>query len=126
MVIQKTILRVSDNSGARTVSCVKVLGGFKKRIAVAGDSIIVSVQKLRNKAKKKAKVKRKALYKAIVVRTKSNIKNKDGSIVMFNNNAAVLVNKKGKPFGTRIIGPVSKKVNIKKNPKIFSLSPAAI
>jgi len=104
MIQQQTILKVSDNSGAKTVKCIKVLGGFKRSHAVLGDIVVVSVQKLRNKSKKTSKVKRKEIYKALIIRTKTKLKKKDGSVIIFKENAVALINSSGKPVGTRIIG----------------------
>jgi large subunit ribosomal protein L14 len=108
MIQQKTILKVFDNSGAKTVRCIKVLGGFKKKYASLGDIIVVSVQKLRNKSKKTSKVKKKEVYRALIIRTKTPYKKKDGSTIIFNENSVALMNKQGNPIGTRIIGPLPK------------------
>jgi large subunit ribosomal protein L14 len=98
MIQQKTILKVFDNSGAKTVRCIKVLGGFKKKYASLGDIIVVSVQKL----------KKKEVYRALIIRTKTPYKKKDGSTIIFNENSVALMNKQGNPIGTRIIGPLPK------------------
>lgn len=108
MIQQRTILKVSDNSGAKTVRCIKVLGGFKKKYASIGNIIVVSVQKLRNKSKKTSKVKKKEIYRALIIRTKTSLKNKNGMITKFQENSVVLLNKQGNPVGTRIIGPLPK------------------
>jgi large subunit ribosomal protein L14 len=92
MIQQQTILKVSDNSGAKTVKCIKVLGGFKKKYAKLGDIITVSVQKLRNKLKKTSKVKKKEIYKALIIRTKIYYKKKDNFEILFNENSVVLIN----------------------------------
>lgn len=113
MIQQQTILKVSDNSGAKRVKCIKVLGGFKKKFAYLGDIIVVSVQELRNKAKTNSKVKKGEILKALIIRTKTKIKKKDGSINFFKHNYVSLINKQENPIATRIIGPISK--NLKKN-----------
>jgi len=122
MIQQQTILKVSDNSGAKTVRCIKVLGGFKKKYATLGDTIVVSVQKLRNKLKKTSKVKKKEIYKALIIRTKVYFKKKDGFSLLFKENSVVLMNNQGNPVGTRIIGPLSKKLKTKKFQKFISIS----
>lgn len=122
MIQQQTILKVSDNSGAKTVKCIKVLGGFKRRYAYVGDIIVVSVQQLRNKFKEFSKVKKGEIYKALIIRTKSKIKKKDGSSYNFDENCVALINKQNNPVGTRIIGPVSKKLRNKKHMKIASIA----
>lgn len=125
MIQQRTILKVSDNSGAKTVRCIKVLGGFKKKIANLGDTIVVSVQTLRTNTKKTSKVKKKEVFKAIVIRTKNMIKKKDGSSIIFNENSVSLLNKKGNPLGTRLLGPVPFKLK-KQNKKFISISAGLI
>jgi large subunit ribosomal protein L14 len=122
MIQQQTILKVSDNSGAKTVRCFKILGGFKKKYATLGDIIIVSVQKLRNKSKKTSKVKTGEVYKALIIRTKTKHRKKDGSEILFKENSVVLLNKQGNPVGTRIIGPVPKILKKKSFQKIISIS----
>lgn len=113
MIQQQTILKVSDNSGAKTAKCIKILGGFKKKFASAGDTIVVSVQQLRNKSKKTSKVKKGEVYKALIVRTRKKIKNKEETFTAFNDNAISLINKQNNPIATRIIGPVSKSLKMK-------------
>lgn len=110
MIQQQTILKISDNSGGKTAKCIKVLGGFKKKFAYAGDVIIISIQQLRNKSKRTAKVKKGEIYKALIIRTKNRVKNKDTTFTFFNDNAISLINKQNNPIATRIIGPVSKKL----------------
>lgn len=122
MIQQQTILKVSDNSGAKTVKCIKVLGGFKKKYAKLGDIITVSVQKLRNKLKKTSKVKKKEIYKALIIRTKIYSKKKDNFSILFNENSVVLMNLQGNPIGTRIIGPLPKKLKNKNFKKFISIS----
>jgi len=126
MIQQKTILKVFDNSGAKTVRCIKVLGGFKKKYASLGDVIVVSVQKLRNKSKKTSKVKKKEVYRALIIRTKTPYKKKDGSTIMFNQNSVALMNKQGNPVGTRIIGPLPKLLKKRKVQKFLSISTGLI
>ena len=126
MIQQKTILKVFDNSGAKTVRCIKVLGGFKKKYASLGDTIVVSVQKLRNKSKKTSKVKKKEVYRALIIRTKIPYKKKDGSTIIFNENSVALMNKQGNPVGTRIIGPLPKLLKRRKVQKFLSISTGLI
>lgn len=113
MIQQQTILKVSDNSGAKTAKCIKILGGFKKRFAITGDIIVVSIKQLRNKSKKTSKVKKGEIYKALIIRTKNRIKSKKGTFTTFNDNAISLINKQNNPVATRIIGPVSKTLKTK-------------
>ena len=122
MIQVQTELNVADNSGAKIVECIKVLGGSKRRYASIGDIIVVSVKD----AISGGKVKRGTVHKAIVVRTKYSIHRKDGSKVKFDNNAAVLVDDKGEPIGTRIFGPVTRELRSKGQTKIISLAPEVI
>jgi large subunit ribosomal protein L14 len=122
MIQQQTILKVSDNSGAKTVRCIKILGGFKKKYAKLGDTIIVSVQQLRNKAKKTSKVKKGEVYKALIIRTKTKHTKKDGSQICFNENSVTLMNKQEGPISTRILGPIPKVLKKKKFQKFLSIS----
>jgi large subunit ribosomal protein L14 len=123
MIQQQTILKVSDNSGAKTVKCIKVLGGFKRKFAKLGDTIIVSVQQLRNKFRMTSKVKKGEIYKAIIIRTKKINKNKDGSYIYLNENAVALIGKRGGPLATRIVGPLPSLLRKKKDiMKFFSIS----
>lgn len=122
MIQQRSVLKVSDNSGAKTVRCIKVLGGFKKQYAKMGDIIIVSVQRLRNRFKRNAKVKRKEVYKALILRTKLKLKKKNGIKIYFNENSVALLNKQGNPLGTRIIGPVPKILRKKNLQRFISIS----
>jgi len=126
MIQQKTILKVFDNSGAKTVRCIKVLGGFKKKYASLGDTIVVSVQTLRNKSKKTSKVKKKEVYRALIIRTKTPYKKKDGSTLIFSENSVALMNKQGNPVGTRIIGPLPKLLKKRKVQKFLSISTGLI
>lgn len=113
MIQQQTILRVSDNSGAKIAKCIKILGGFKKKFACAGDVVVVVISHLRNRSKKTAKVKKGGIYKALIIRTKNRIKNKGETFTFFNDNAVSLLNKHNNPVATRVIGPVSKKLKTK-------------
>jgi large subunit ribosomal protein L14 len=122
MIQQQTILRVADNSGAKTVKCIKVLGGFKKRYARLGDIIVVSVQQLRNKSKKTSKVLKGGVFRALVIRTRTQYLKKDGSSFVLNENSVTLLNKQGNPIGTRILGPIPKTLKKKKFMKFVSLS----
>lgn len=126
MIQQQTILKVSDNSGAKTVRCIRVLGGFRKKYAKLGDNIIVSVQQLRNKSKNTSKVKKGEVYKALIIRTKVPFKKKDGSQIWFGENSVVLVNKQENPVSTRIIGPLPKLLKKKKFQKFISMSSGLI
>ena len=126
MIQPQTMLKVADNSGAKTVKCIKVPGGFKKKIAKLGDIIIISVQKLRNKAKKHAKVKKKEVCKALVVRTKATYCETTGLSIKFNDNAVILMSKQGNPIGTRIIGPISRTLKKKTFQKIISIAAGLI
>jgi len=122
MIQQQTILKVSDNSGAKTVKCLKVLGGFKRKIAKIGDIIVVSIQQLRNRSRATSKVQTGEIYRAVIIRTRSRIQRKDGSTYNFNENAVSLMNKQGQPVATRIIGPVPKKLRKGKFMKFASIS----
>jgi len=122
MIQQQTILKVADNSGAKNVKCIKVLGGFKRKFAILGDIIVVSIQDLRNKSRNTSKVLKGEVYKAIVVRTKHKIIKKDSSLFFFNENAVSLLNKQGKPIATRIIGPIPKILKTNKFIKIATIS----
>ena len=126
MIQQQTILRVTDNSGAKSVKCIKVLKGFKRRFAILNDIIIVSVQKLRNKARSSSKVQKGEIHRAIIIRTKKKISKKDGTFTFFKTNAVSLINKQGKPIASRIIGPLHKKLKKNKNLKLATLSPGFI
>ena len=122
MIQHHTILKVSDNSGAKTAKCIKVLGGFKRKFAIIGDIIVVSIQQLRiNKSKKNLKVKNKEIYKALIIRTKTKLRIKNGVFIYLKENSVALLNKQGKPVGTRIIGPIPKILKKKFN-KFLSLS----
>ena len=122
MVQQESRLLVADNTGAKRVECIKVLGGSKRRYAGIGDLIVVSVKD----ALPKGKVKKGSVHKAVVVRVKKGIHRDDGSKVKFDNNAAVLVDDKGEPVGTRIFGPVTRELRNKGQMKIISLAPEVL
>lgn len=128
MIQQQTILKVSDNSGAKTVKCIKILGGVKKRYAKLGNVIIVSVQKLRKKSKKTSKVKKGSVYKALIIKTKKKQKKKDGSTIYFDSekNSVILINKKGNPIATRITEPITSLLRKKKLNKFISMSTGLI
>lgn len=126
MIQQTTKLKVSDNSGAKTVKCIKVLGGFKKKYAQLGDIIVVSIQELRNKSRKTSKVKKREVYKALIIRTKTRDLRANGSILQFRENSVALINKQGNPLGTRIVGPVAKLLRKKKFQKFISISSGLI
>jgi large subunit ribosomal protein L14 len=122
MIQQQTILKVTDNSGAKNVKCIKILTGFKRRFAVLGDTVIVSIQKLRNKARLTSKVRKGEIHKAIIVRTKNKTIKKDGTSIQYQANAVSLINKQGKPIASRIIGPVPKIFKKRKKIKFITLS----
>ena len=122
MIQQQTILKVTDNSGAKTVKCIKVLNGFKRRFAILGDTIIVSIQKLRNRARLTSKVRKGEVHKAIIIRTKKKTVKKDGSLIFFQSNAVSLINKQGKPIASRIVGPLPKILKKRKKIKLGTLS----
>ena len=122
MIQMQTNLDVADNSGARRVMCIKVLGGAKRRYATVGDKIVVSVKE----AIPRGRVKKGDVLQAIVVRTSQGIKRKDGSVIRFDKNAAVIVNKQGEPIGTRIFGPVPRELRAKNHMKVISLAPEVL
>ncbi len=122
MIQMQTNLDVADNSGARKVQCIKVLGGSKRMHASVGDIIVVSVKD----AIPRGRVKKGDVQKAVIVRTASDIRRKDGSVIRFDSNAVVLVNKDGEPIGTRIFGPVTRELRNKKFMKIISLAPEVL
>jgi large subunit ribosomal protein L14 len=122
MIQMQSNLEVADNSGARRVMCIKVLGGAKRRYAHVGDKIVVSVKE----AIPRGRVKKGDVLQAIVVRTSQAIKRKDGSTIKFDKNAAVIVNKQSEPIGTRIFGPVPRELRAKNHMKIISLAPEVL
>jgi large subunit ribosomal protein L14 len=122
MIQMQTNLDVADNSGARRVQCIKVLGGSKRRTAIVGDVIVVSVKE----AIPRGRVKKGDVHRAVIVRTAKEIRRIDGSSIRFDRNAAVLINKQGEPIGTRIFGPVTRELRAKKFMKIVSLAPEVL
>ncbi|MDC3082675.1 50S ribosomal protein L14 [Pelagibacteraceae bacterium] len=122
MIQMQSKLFVADNSGARTIQCIKVLGGSKRRSASIGDIIVVSIKD----ALPRAKVKKGDVYKAVIVRTSKDFKRPDGSAIRFDKNAAVLLDKQEEPIATRIFGPVTRELRSKKFMKIISLAPEVI
>ena len=122
MIQQQTRLQVADNSGAKEVMCIKVLGGSGRRSAYIGDTIIVSVKN----AIPNAKVKKGEIHKAVIVRTVQKTKRIDGSYIAFDDNSAVLINAQQEPIGTRIFGPVARELRAKQFVKIISLAPEVI
>jgi len=122
MIQQQTKLQVADNSGAKEVMCIKVLGSSKRRYAYTGDEIIVSVKK----ASPKGVVKQKTVQRAVIVRTTKNHKRKDGSYIRFDENAVVIIGKDGLPKGTRVFGPVARELRERGYQKIISLAPEVL
>ena len=122
MIIAETKLNVADNSGAKLVQCIKVLGGTKRRSASLGDVIVISVKE----AIPNGKVKKGEVTRAVVVRTKKGVSRQDGSTIRFDKNSAVLLTKEGEPIGTRIFGPVTRELRLKKFTKIISLAPEVL
>jgi large subunit ribosomal protein L14 len=122
MIQMQTNLDVADNSGARRVMCIKVLGGSKRKYASVGDTIVVSVKE----AIPRGRVKKGQVLKAVIVRTAKEIRRADGSAIRFDNNAAVLINNQGEPIGTRIFGPVTRELRSKNHMKIISLAPEVL
>jgi large subunit ribosomal protein L14 len=122
MIQQESVLEVADNSGAKRVQCIKVLGGFHRRYARIGDKIVVSVKE----AEPNTNIKKGTVAKAVVVRTKKAVRRPDGSYIRFDQNAAVLINPEGDPVGTRIFGPVARELRWKEFMKIVSLAPEVI
>ena len=122
MIQVETRLKAADNSGAKTLYCIKVLGGSRRRYATVGDIIVVSVKE----AIPNAKVKKGDVLKAVVIRTKKEIRRSDGSYIRFDENSAVLINAAREPMGTRIFGPVARELRAKRFMKIISLAPEVI
>ena len=122
MIQSETRLTVADNSGAKEVYCIKVLGGSRRRYATIGDVVVVSVKE----ALPNAKVKKGDVLKAVVVRTKKEIRRPDGSYIRFDDNSAVLINNQQEPVGTRIFGPVARELRAKRFMKIISLAPEVL
>lgn len=122
MIQMRTILNIADNSGAKRVSCIKVLGGSKRRYAGIGDVIVVSVKE----AIPAAKVKKGEVVRAVVVRTVKGTRRSDGSLIRFDDNSAVLIDKDNEPIGTRIFGPVARELRARGFMKIISLAPEVL
>ena len=122
MIQMQTVLEAADHSGARRVQCIKVLGGSKRRYANVGDVIKVSVKD----AIPRGKVKKGEIYNAVVVRTRKGVRRKDGSLIRFDGNAAVLLNARLEPIGTRIFGPVTRELRTNQFMKIISLAPEVL
>jgi len=122
MVQTRTVLEVADNSGARKVQCIKVLGGSRRRYATVGDVIVVSVKE----AIPNAKVKKGEVTRAVIVRTAKEISRSDGSYIRFDDNSAVLLDPQHEPIGTRIFGPVARELRAKRFLKIISLAPEVL
>jgi large subunit ribosomal protein L14 len=122
MIQMQTVLDAADNSGARRIQCIKVLGGSKRRYAAVGDVIKVSIKD----AIPRGKVKKGEVYNAVVVRTRKGVRRKDGSLIRFDGNAAVLLNARLEPIGTRIFGPVTRELRTNQFMKIISLAPEVL
>jgi large subunit ribosomal protein L14 len=122
MIQMQTNLDVADNSGAKRVQCIKVIGGSKRRTASVGDIIVVSIKE----AAPKGKVKKGDVHRAVIVRTSFPVRRADGSVIRFDRNAAVLINKQQEPIGTRIFGPVVRELRAKNHMKIISLAPEVL
>jgi large subunit ribosomal protein L14 len=122
MIQTESVLEVADNSGAKKVYCIKVLGGSKRRYASIGDVIVVSIRE----AMPNGKVKKGDVARAVIVRTAKEIRRKDGTYIRFDENSAVLINPQGEPIGTRIFGPVSRELRAKNFMKIVSLAPEVL
>ena len=122
MIQTETRLRIADNSGAKVVTCIKVLGGSKRRYAYVGDIIVVAVKE----AMPNSKVKKGDVVKAVIVRTAKEIRRADGSHIKFDDNSAVLINPQSEPIGTRIFGPVARELRSKNFMKIISLAPEVL
>lgn len=122
MIQAETRLDVADNSGARKVQCIKVLGGSKRKSASVGDIIVVTVKE----AIPRGRVSKGDIHRAVIVRTAKEIRRPDGSAIRFDRNAAVLIDPQGEPIGTRIFGPVSRELRAKRHMKIISLAPEVL
>ena len=122
MIQVETNLEVADNSGARKVQCIKVLGGSKRRTASVGDTIVVSIKE----AIPRGRVKKGDVHRAVIVRTAKEVRRADGSAIRFDRNAAVLINAQGEPIGTRIFGPVTRELRSRSHMKIVSLAPEVL
>lgn len=122
MIQMQTILDVADNSGAKKVGCIKILGGTRRRYASLGDVIVVSVKD----AIPNSKIRKGEVVRAVIVRTKKEVGRQDGSFIKFDDNSAVLINPQGDPIGTRIFGPVARELRARKFMKIVSLAPEVL
>ncbi len=122
MIIPESNLEVADNSGARRVQCIRILGGSKRRWATVGDAIVVSVKE----AIPRGRVKKGDVHRAVIVRTAKEIRRADGTSIRFDRNAAVLLNNAGEPIGTRIFGPVTRELRARSYMKIISLAPEVL
>jgi len=122
MIQVQTYLSVADNTGAKKVQCIRVLGGSNRKYASLGDQIVITVKE----AAPNATAKKGEVYRAVVVRTKKEVRRPDGTYIKFDDNAVVLLNKQGEPLGTRILGPVAREVRLKGFTKIASLAPEVI
>jgi large subunit ribosomal protein L14 len=122
MIQMQSNLEVADNSGAKRVQCIKVLGGSKRRFAGVGDIIVVSIKE----AQPRARVKKGDVHRAVIVRTRKDVRRADGSVIRFDTNAAVLVGKNEEPIGTRIFGPVVRELRSRGFMKIISLAPEVL
>ena len=122
MIQMQSVLQAADNSGARRLMCVKVLGGSRRRYAAIGDVIKVTVKE----AIPRSKVKKGEMYNAVVVRTRKGVRRSDGSLIRFDSNAAVLLNNQLQPIGTRIFGPVTRELRSERFMKIVSLAPEVL
>ena len=122
MIQSESRLNIADNSGAKEVLCIKVLGGSKRKYASVGDTIVVTIKE----AMPRGKVKKGTVHKAVIVRTRKEIQRPDGSTIKFDSNAAVLINAQGEPVGTRIFGPVCRELRSRNQMKIISLAPEVL
>ena len=122
MIHVETNLEVADNSGARRVQCIRVLGGTRRKTASVGDLIVVTVKE----AIPRGRVKKGDIHRAVIVRTAKEIRREDGTVIRFDNNAAVLLSPQGEPIGTRIFGPVTRELRAKNYMKIISLAPEVL
>jgi large subunit ribosomal protein L14 len=122
MIQMRSILEVADNSGAKKLGCIKVLGGTRRKYATLGDIIVVSIKD----ALPNSKIKKGDVARAVIVRTKKEVKRLDGSYIKFDDNSAVLINPQGDPVGTRIFGPVARELRAKRFMKIISLAPEVL
>lgn len=122
MIQQETVVNITDNSGAKKALCIKVLGGSRRRYATVGDTIVVTVKE----ALPTSKIKKGTVIRAVVVRTRKEIRRRDGSYIRFDDNAVVLINETGEPVATRVFGPVARELREKKYNRIVSLAPEVL